>query len=48
MHTEAPGDGGEVRTDIKFGLLSGLAGIMCCVSPVVLVLLGIATAAEFG
>jgi len=43
---EAAARGGEIRKGIKFGLLSGLAGIMCCVSPVVLVLLGIATAAE--
>ena len=46
MSARAAGHGGEVRTGIKYGLLSGLAGIMCCVSPVVLVLLGIATAAE--
>ncbi|MCY4377903.1 MAG: hypothetical protein OXC31_29445 [Spirochaetaceae bacterium] len=46
MHAEAAAHGGEIRKGIKFGLLSGLAGIMCCVSPVVLVLLGIATAAE--
>ena len=46
MSSEAAGHGREVTKGIKFGLLSGLAGIMCCVSPVVLVLLGIATAAE--
>ena len=46
MSAEAAGPGVEIRTGIKYGLLSGLAGIMCCVSPVVLVLLGIATAAE--
>ena len=46
MSAGAAAHGGEVRTGIKYGLLSGLAGIMCCVSPVVLVLLGIATAAE--
>ena len=46
MGTGDAGRGGEIRKGIKFGLLSGLAGIMCCVSPVVLVLLGIATAAE--
>ncbi len=46
MGAEAAARGGEIRKGIKFGLLSGLAGIMCCVSPVVLVLLGIATAAE--
>ena len=46
MQREPAGPGAEVRKGIKYGLLSGLAGIMCCVSPVVLVLLGIATAAE--
>lgn len=46
MDAEAAGHGGQIRKGIKYGLLSGLAGIMCCVSPVVLVLLGIATAAE--
>ena len=46
MNPGAVAHGGEIRTGIKLGLLSGLAGIMCCVSPVVLVLLGIATAAE--
>ena len=46
MSAEAAGHGREVTKGIKFGLLSGLAGIMCCVSPVVLVLLGVATAAE--
>ena len=46
MHAEAAAHGGEIRKGIKYGLLAGLAGIMCCVSPVVLVLLGIATAAE--
>ena len=46
MSAEAAGHAREVTKGIKFGLLSGLAGIMCCVSPVVLVLLGIATAAE--
>ena len=30
----------------RWGLVSGLAAITCCVSPVVLVLLGVATAAE--
>ena len=46
MQRAPAGPGAEVRKGIKYGLLSGLAGIMCCVSPVVLVLLGIATAAE--
>ena len=31
---------------LLFGLVSGLAAITCCVSPVVLVPLGVATAAE--
>ena len=31
---------------LLFGLASGLAAITCCVSPVVLVLLGVASAAE--
>ena len=35
-----------LRSGIKFGLISGLTAIMCCVSPVVLVLLGIVTAVE--
>ena len=46
MQRAPAGPGAEVRKGIKYGLLSGLAGIMCCVSPVVLVLLGVATAAE--
>ena len=46
MQRAPAGPGAEVRKGIKYGLLSGLAGITCCVSPVVLVLLGIATAAE--
>ena len=36
----------QVRRGIRFGLLAGAAAITCCVSPVVLVLLGIATAAQ--
>ena len=42
-------DGPEPRSlkrGLQFGLASGLAAITCCVSPVVLVLLGVATAAE--
>ena len=35
-----------LRSGLLFGLVSGLAAITCCVSPVVLVLLGVATAAE--
>lgn len=35
-----------MRAGLAIGLLSGLTGIMCCVSPVVAVLLGIATAAQ--
>ena len=46
MQSAPAGPVAEVTKGIKFGLLSGLAGIICCVSPVVLVLLGIATAAE--
>ena len=36
----------SLRRGILLGLASGLAAITCCVSPVVLVLLGVATAAE--
>ena len=36
----------SLRKGLLFGLVSGLAAITCCVSPVVLVLLGVATAAE--
>ena len=36
----------SLRRGFIFGLVSGLAAITCCVSPVVLVLLGVATAAE--
>ena len=36
----------QLRAGVLMGLVSGLAGITCCVSPVVLALLGIATAAE--
>ena len=36
----------EPKKGILFGIASGFVGITCCVSPVVLVLLGIATAAE--
>ena len=46
MHPVLAAPRAEIRKGIKYGLLSELAGIMCCVSPVVLVLLGIATAAE--
>ena len=42
--------GGEGRSELKsgaaIGLLSGFAAITCCVSPVVFVLIGVATAAE--
>lgn len=37
---------GEIKKGILFGVTSGLVAITCCVSPVVLALLGIATAAE--
>ena len=36
----------EIKRGLLFGLASGLLAITCCVSPVVLVLIGIATAAE--
>ena len=36
----------DVKRGLVFGLVSGLAAITCCVSPVVFALLGIATAAE--
>ena len=36
----------EPKKGILFGLASGFVAITCCVSPVVFVLLGIATAAE--
>ena len=36
----------RLRAGVLMGLVSGLTGITCCVSPVVLALLGIATAAE--
>ena len=39
-------DGREIRRGLQAGFVSGLAAITCCVSPVVLVLLGVATAAE--
>ena len=36
----------SLRRGLLLGLASGLTAITCCVSPVVLVLLGVATAAE--
>lgn len=36
----------EIKRGILFGITSGFVAITCCVSPVVLALLGIATAAE--
>ena len=36
----------SLRSGLLLGLASGLAAITCCVSPIVLVLLGVATAAE--
>ena len=36
----------SLKRGLQFGLASGLAAITCCVSPVVLVLIGVATAAE--
>ncbi len=36
----------SLRRGLLLGLASGLAAITCCVSPIVLVLFGVATAAE--
>ena len=36
----------SLRRGLLLGLASGLVAITCCVSPIVLVLLGVATAAE--
>ena len=36
----------DVKRELVFGLVPGLADITCCVSPVVFALLGIATAAK--
>ena len=36
----------SLRSGLLLGLASGLAAITCCVSPIVLVLFGVATAAE--
>jgi len=36
----------SLKSELAMGVLSRLAAISCCVSPVVLVLLGVATAAE--
>ncbi|MCI0438151.1 MAG: hypothetical protein L0177_03360 [Chloroflexi bacterium] len=44
--TEAQARRHELRRGIAYGLISGLAAIACCVSPVVLALIGVATAAE--
>ena len=38
--------GAQARRGVLFGVASGLAAITCCTSPVVLVVLGVATAAE--
>ncbi len=44
--TEHEPESRSLRRGLQFGLVSGLAAITCCVSPVVLVLVGAATAAE--
>ena len=36
----------SLRAGVLIGLVSGLTGIMCCVSPVIAVLIGIASAAQ--
>ena len=45
-HLQQTGATAQVRKGILFGLLSGVTAITCCVSPVVLVLIGVVTAAE--
>ena len=45
-HTTTEPVNRSLRRGLLLGLTSGLAAITCCVSPVVLVLLGVATAAE--
>ncbi len=42
--TEIPPN--ERRTGVRLGLIAGVIGLACCVTPVVLVLLGIASAAS--
>ena len=47
MNETSTQEGGrEIRRGLQVGFVSGLAAITCCVSPVVLVLLGVATAVE--
>ena len=36
----------ERRTGVRFGLITGVIGLACCVTPVVLVLLGVLSAAS--
>ena len=45
-HPQQTGAASQVRRGLLFGLLSGVTAITCCVSPVVLVLIGVVTAAE--
>ena len=45
-HTTTEPVNRSLRRGLLLGLASGLAAITCCVSPIVLVLLGVATAAE--
>ncbi len=45
-HTAPEAANRTVKRGLLMGVASGLVAITCCVSPVVLVLLGIATAAE--
>ena len=44
--TASEAAGKSLRRGLLLGLASGLAAITCCVSPIVLVLFGVATAAE--
>ena len=45
-HTAPEAASRSLKRGVLMGVASGLVAITCCVSPVVLVLLGIATAAE--
>ena len=45
-HPKAGRHRAHLRSGLGMGLLAGLTAIMCCVSPVVLALLGVVTAVE--
>lgn len=46
VEVNPPASESQVKRGVLYGLISGLAAITCCVSPVVLALLGVASAAE--